>query len=433
MTKGTRVDVACVFGALGNLSDCLGRGWSIEDHYAWAVDNESELRIPLPGDDAAYAVRFQLHPLVYPDVRPVQRLTVLAGGVTLITVELTARCDVAVDLPPALTRGQTSIDLVLHHPDGIRPSDARLIDDNRVLSVCFHTATVTHGGAAPLPVALPAAAVQAVIAGNYTALQLSRIFQHLPALRGRLAVQYIDLNQPIDSAGTLRNVQVCWLQADVGRDGVRQSLRASLTESCMLLSFPTPRCNALWPFQGEDPRSVPEPGSYPHRRYAFTDRIAAWLSRLQLGADVVRVFYDSMVQAEMSGLEPALALDLETWRKLDARCDIKLVDWMGKRFRNQRLFLAPTIPAGALVRELALRLLEAAHGVGIPGAPVAAELDRLMEGYIGLREELPINPRVARHFQLAWWHEDMTYLWHDNRYSFWDYMIDYITWAPWRP
>ena len=434
---------AYVFGHVGNLVSELGRGWSVEDQYAWAVDAESELSLPLPGDDAAHAVQFDVHPLTYPDLRPSQRLTVLAGDVELAQATLTERTAVAVPLPLSLTRGQTRIDLRLLHPDGIRPSDARPVEDGRVLSLCFHAASlvvadnpVTHEPplvSRPRPPSL----LRAVIAGNYTALQLAWIYQRMPALRDHLAVHYIDVGQPLQAQADVQAVeqaQICWFQADTGPDDLRATLRERLPPSCEVVSVPTPHCNALWPFQGEDPRLVRDPVRYREGRYPFGDRIAAGLAQFNITDDVVLLIYESMVEREMPNLDVELAADIEAWRALDARCDIKLADRMAAQFRTSRLFIAPTVPGAALLRELAVRLLAwPPVREQLNPAAVVTDLDHVLEGYVGRREELPIHPRVARHFQLGWWREDMVYRWANNRYRFQEYVIDYIRWAPWRP
>ncbi len=437
------MEAAYVFGHVGNLASEFGRGWSVEDQYAWAIGAESELSLPVPGDEGAYAIRFDVHPLTYPDLRPSQRLIVLAGDVELARATLTDRTVVEVVLPPSLTRGQSRIDLTLRHPDAIRPSEARSVEDGRLLSVCFHAASLVGVGdpvtrAPPnLPRPRQPTLLRAVVAGNYTALQLAWIYQRMRALRDRLAVHYIDAGTPVQAPADVRAVeqaQICWFQADTGPDHLRAALRERLPRSCEVVTFPTPHCNALWPFQGKDARLVRDPLRYTEGRYPFGDRIAAGLAQFNITNDVVLMIYESMVEREMPNLDAALAADIEAWRAMDARCDIKLADRMAAQFRANRLFIAPTVPGAALLRELAVRLLAWPPVRGrLDPAAVVTDLDRLLEGYVGRREELPIHPRVARHFQLGWWREDIIYRWANNRYGFRDYVIDYIRWAPWRP
>jgi hypothetical protein len=66
-------------------------------------------------------------------------------------------------------------------------------------------------------------------------------------------------------------------------------------------------------------------------------------------------------------------------------------------------------------------------------AMLRQELDFLLTGYLGRREELPIHPQVAQRLGLAWWHPGMRYRWQGNRWTFEDYVLRTIRWTPWRP
>ena len=59
--------------------------------------------------------------------------------------------------------------------------------------------------------------------------------------------------------------------------------------------------------------------------------------------------------------------------------------------------------------------------------------DALLDGYVGRRMEVPVDPAVARHFGLAWWSPDTAYAWLGNRRTRAEYLSDYMRWAPWRP
>ena len=63
---------------------------------------------------------------------------------------------------------------------------------------------------------------------------------------------------------------------------------------------------------------------------------------------------------------------------------------------------------------------------------VTAELDALLEGFVPWDVELPITPRVARHFGLTWWRPDMKYRWFNNYRTQRQYTLDYIQWVRWR-
>lgn len=62
---GAYLDVAYVFGNMGNLAEGPGAGWSVEDEFAWTIGAESELTLPLPGHDKGCFLRFNVHAAVF--------------------------------------------------------------------------------------------------------------------------------------------------------------------------------------------------------------------------------------------------------------------------------------------------------------------------------------------------------------------------------
>ena len=123
------MDAAFVFGSTGNLSAALGAGWSVEETFAWAIGAESELSLPLPGDDTAYVLRFDIHPALFPPMVTRQRLMIRAGKTVLGSFELTARETIVIPLPVDLTSGAERLELTLIHPDAVRPRDHLAIDE----------------------------------------------------------------------------------------------------------------------------------------------------------------------------------------------------------------------------------------------------------------------------------------------------------------
>lgn len=438
------MESAFIFGHVGNLADSLGTGWSVEDNYAWATGYESKLTLPLPGNDKPYVVRFILHPLLNASGRASQRLVFLAGADVLGRFEIAGRRSIEFALPVALTAGQDRIELTLVHPDAMRPADFLQSTDTRWLTLCFHSVvliqeddvTIAAAEAATTASDLPTG----IIAGNYYALQLARTAAALPSVRGKIKIHYIDTHPDLaDTAHTrpenvLRSVDFCWVQFGVGRASTTKALREALPAGCLVRHFGIPEMHAFWPFLSADPRAVPEPGLYLPARYRFGDRIAAGLTHYNMADDLLYVIYEGMSEKEMPSLDALLAVDIMNWKRLDARANVKLAPYMEKAIRTERVFNAPTIPGPALLRALAERLLDIpevhAHTTR---ADIMADLDRLMEGFVGRREELPIHPKVAKHFKLAWWNPDHIYRWHANSVSFNDYIVDYIRWAAWRP
>jgi len=64
---------------------------------------------------------------------------------------------------------------------------------------------------------------------------------------------------------------------------------------------------------------------------------------------------------------------------------------------------------------------------------LAAELDFLLDGYAGERNELPVHKRVAEHFKLSWWSPDLKYRWENNLRTYRQHVLDTARWARWLP
>jgi len=426
---------AFIFGHSGNLQDALGPGWSVEDGYAWAVGAESRLTLALPGDDTTYVLRFVVHPLINPGVRDSQRAIFKVGDAILARFAIAERQAVEIPLPPALTSGVRSLELTVEHPDAMRPADFQASSDLRWLTLCFHSAGLigadeaSPAGDGPnLPVVL--------VAGGIVARQLAGIASALPNFRGRAAFRYVDTATDIGSAepgwamGAVSGAAACWLQMETGRASTIEGLGSVLLPGTAIRRFGVPHMRALWPFLSADARAVPEGDLYPSARYRFGDRIAAGIRAAGMSDDALFALYEAAGARDMPDLDALLAADVADWERLDGQSDIALAAFLKNNFRVERLFLAPSVPGPALLRALAERLL----AFPLPGGDVpAADLDTVMEGYMGPREELPVHPAVASHFGLAWWHPDLSYRWFGNRLPFRDYMLGYMRWAAWRP
>ncbi len=431
-----RVDAAFVFGSLGNLSEALGDGWSVEDNYAWAIGAESRLNLPLPGNATHYALHITLQPLVQPAILEAQRLRIESPAGVLASFSIDRRTTIELDLPIEQTRNQRRLELILYHPDAARPSEIRKSDDRRLLSLCFMSAVLSRQSDTSSADTPPQCRI--VVAGGPLAREVSEAIAALPVLRNRVACHYVNTDRGPDAVpppeDALRSAALCWEESGGNQDSAWPEWRRMLPADCTVRRFASPRITALWPFQGPDPRRVPEAVLYPTGRYPFGDRIACRLAYLQLPDDVMLLLYQSMTETEMPDLEALLDVDRASWRHLDATHDVQLADFIVENLRRYRLFFAPTIPTGEILRHVVLQL--------VAGSPVEAlcepaklrrDLDFLLTGYIGRCEELPIDPRVARRLGLAWWDPGMRYRWHSNRWTFEEYALRCIKWTPWRP
>jgi hypothetical protein len=433
-----RLEAAFVFGSLGNLSEALGDGWSVEDNYAWAVGEESRLRLPLPGGAMPCVLRLTVHPFIQAGRLDSQRLSVDTAAGPLASFSVDRRTTIELALPIELTRNNRYIELILRHPDGAQPSDFGPSDDDRLLSLCFMSGTLSRQGddaSEGLAQAVPICRV--VVAGSDLARQIAMVMNALPVVRQRVSCHFASTDKGSRAAPppmqVLQSAALCWEQSGSDEASGWSVLRSALPDDCEMRSFAAPWMSTLWPFLGADPRLTTEAGLYPAGRYRYGDRIGASLAYLQLPDDIMQLSYQSMTEKEMPDLDALLTADRTAWRRLDAMHDVKVADFIVENFRRYRLFFAPPLPTGELLRHMVLQL--------VTGSPVEAlcdpaklrqELDFLLTGYIGRREQLPIHPLVAQRLGLAWWHPGMRYHWHGNHWTFEEYALHYIRWTPWR-
>ncbi|MGD0107008.1 MAG: hypothetical protein ABSC06_23660 [Rhodopila sp.] len=439
------MDAAYIFGTSGNLPTALGAGWSVEDVFAWAIGAESELTLPLPGDDLAYVLRFDVHPAIYPPKVLYQRLVIRAGKTAIGSFEITTRETLVIPLPVGLTSGAERLGLTLIHPDATRPRDHVPIEDSRRLAVCFHSAHLAQADAdGPRLSSAPAGTglepVHGIIAGGRVAMRLCQVIAKLPCLKGRFGMRFLDLSQGLAKAAatlppeTLDTMQVCWTELNAGSPGARESLRLRSAAGCAMRTFYTPIIRSLWPFQGPDGRAAPEPGRYHPSRYPYGDRLAQALAGMNMPDDVLYLMYEMSAEQEPLELDEMFANDLRRWRAEGKKSNMALADFIERHISSSRVFVAPDREGPVLLREMVEQVLDDGLVRDVVSSEVvAAELDALLDGYVGGHEEVPVHKRVAGHFNLSWWSQDMKYRWANNQRTHRDYILDTIRWAQWRP
>ena len=430
---------------MGNLSTVLGSGWSSEDAFSWAIGGESELTLPLRGNDRVTILRFDLHPAIFPPKVPIQRLMIRAGKTVLGSFEITERQTLVIPLPVELTSGAERLQLTLIHPDAARPRDYLQVDDSRRLALCFHSASLAQPGSdsgqttsASNVVTLEP--VHGVIAGGGTAKRICEVIGKLPSLKGRFGLRFLDLAQPLDRAvrslppETLDTMQFCWLQLNEGTSGTRDPLRQKIPANCAVRTFYAPVIQSLWPFQEPDRRAVHEPGRYEPSRYPYGDRLAQAFVSMTLPDDVIYLMYEMSAEQENPDLEELFAGDLRRWRAEGRKSDMHLANFIEQNISTGRLFIAPNRVGPPLLRAMVEHILDDAMVRDIVAVETLSdELDVLLDGYAGWQEEVPIHKRVANHFKLSWWSPDMKYRWWNNLRTHREHILDTIRWVQWRP
>lgn len=429
---------------MGNLSAALGSGWSVEDGFAWAIGAESELTLPLQGDQSASVLRFDLHPALFPPKVSRQRLMIRAGKTVLGSFEVTERQTLVIPLPETLTGGATRLQLTIIHPDAVRPRDHLPVDDSRRLAICFHSASLAQAGpdaeqtsAASDGVGLET--VHGIIAGDSTARRIAEVIGKLPSLKGRFGIRFLDMSGRQEQAvarlqpEAVETAQFCWLELNAGTPATRETLRGRLAEGCLMRAYYAPMIRSLWPFQGPDSRAVQEPGRHNPSRYPYGDRLGQTLAAMNMPGDVVYLMYDMAAEQDPVDLDEIFASDLRRWRAEGRKADVDLANFIEEHLVTSRLFNSPHMIGPTLLREMVRQILNddlvrnlASH------ATLLTELDTLLDGYVGWQEDVPVHKRVARHFQLSWWSSDMKYRWINNLRTHREYTLDYIKWMQWR-
>jgi hypothetical protein len=439
------LDAAYIFGTTGNLSTALGTGWSVEDAFAWAIGAESELTLPLQGDNLDYILRFDIHPAIFPPKVARQRLMIRAGKTVIGSFEMTARQTIVMPLPTELTTGAGNLQLTLIHPDAARPRDHLPVDDSRRLALCFHSASLTRADPDGPQVSsasdrMGLEPIHGIIAGSSISQRICEVIGNLPSLKGKFGLRFVDLPKGLDNVAeslppeTLDTMQFCWTELNAGTPDTRDQLHQQIPAGCTVRTFYAPVISSLWPFQGPDDRAVAEPGRYLPSRYPYGDRLARALAAMNMPDDVLSLMYDMSAEQEPLELDELFANDLRRWRAEGKKSDIQLADFIERHISTSRVFVAPHREGPILLREMVDQVLDDGRVRDVVRPEIlSAELDALLDGYTGGQEELPVHKRVASHFNMSWWSADMKYRWMNNQRTYREYILDYIKWTQWRP
>jgi hypothetical protein len=277
-----------------------------------------------------------------------------------------------------------------------------------------------------------------VVAGFHLAHQVSILFGRMLPFRGRVAVRWLDTGQELAAIrrqlpeGWLEGVDLYFEETQAGAAATRGGVRAALPGHCDVRTFPTSSMHAFWPFLGHDDRLVPEPPLYVAGRYPDTDAVAASLANQAITDDALFDLYMEITEAAPVDLDALYAADLARWEAEDAGRDVRLAAFIDFHVRDRRLFAAPHERAAPIVIEVARQLLASPVLRQICDLETALDgLYRLTHGWRAEGRALPIHPRVARHFNLAWWSPDATYQLGANAFTFRETIVRTMRCSPW--
>lgn len=274
-----------------------------------------------------------------------------------------------------------------------------------------------------------------LIYANCQGEELQVTGQYMQCLTGHMAFKWIPLHLVNDADwettyndAFFADVATVWEQVEAGAPTPhREKLHARIPAGCPVIKFPPYSAIFLWPFSGNDPRQAADPQLYP-----WPDSIAALLANENLPDNLLFDRYMQMTAERMPDLNRRLRMDNARWRASDAVSDVKLADWVEAHFRTTSLFHTSGHITAAAIGYLMKQLLS--RTPILPGhlsRAAPAEVDLLMRFHAGQDfETVPIHPIIAQRLDLTFYDPNATWRWHSHRWTFRQYILHYIRWAP---
>lgn len=226
----------------------------------------------------------------------------------------------------------------------------------------------------------------------------------------------------------MADVVAVWEQVEAGQPTPhRLALHERLPEHCEIVRFPPLSALFLWPFSGNDPRVASDPDRYP-----WPDSVGAVLSTETLSDDALFAKYMATTTERMPDLNRRLRIDIGRWAATDALSDVKMGEWVEQNFRTTKLFHTSGHVAAAATGRLFKALMQRTRSIAPHRAQAAvADTDRLLRHHQGQDFEcVPIHPLVADALKLTWFDPNALYRWHGHEWTFRQYILHYIRWAP---
>ena len=186
------------------------------------------------------------------------------------------------------------------------------------------------------------------------------------------------------------------------------------------ITYPYPVFHPLWPFHNPDPRkhAVPEgPLDDMHSLlYSYADyHVLKMRQEGMAPADIVTAYREMDIPATLD-LDQFVNAAIEGQRLKEAVTDVKVLDFIVERFRDERMFLCLNHGSNRLMIHMADQIL-GKLGYAPLGKFVHEALCELMLPII------PIHPTIIGHFGLQWARLDMRYQVDRRRNLTWDEYI----------
>lgn len=198
-----------------------------------------------------------------------------------------------------------------------------------------------------------------------------------------------------------------------------------LAPDALRIRFPSTDSNLFWPFNCVNPYNRPEPPVYPFGRFPYGDRVIVGAIERGMSASEILDYYLNGWEEYKLDLDRLFELETARIKARDARCDVKIADFVLANFRKHRLFWTANHPTSLLLAELIERLLYASDKIQpvLQDANIEATLAAhfLPAGPLGV-VGVPVHPRIAEHYGLEWYRPDERYRsWNGRTYSYAEY------------
>ncbi len=273
-----------------------------------------------------------------------------------------------------------------------------------------------------------------MIFGNCQASHIAHVLNHVPSLADRFEFMLVmDHAPPGESAPEISQeaaaeTPLVWEQYDE-RDRVpgREELRAAISSSARTIKYPPLGIMGLWPFAWAEPRSVSEP-DFPWGRYPWGDRIAQQVVKEGVSREHAFERYMDLSSKAMPDVEALIARDRFLAELRDAKCDVKISEFIFDRVRTDHMFWTWGHTAGSLNLELMSRLLDASRDVlGELPTGFESDLQQASARFPAIGEEqVPVHPEVIERLDLTFCNRDTRWKWFSQRWTFEEYITHYI-------
>lgn len=263
-----------------------------------------------------------------------------------------------------------------------------------------------------------------VFVGNCQAEGLAYVFnRHISPYTGERAFHvaaYHDLDDA--SRATLASADVI---VDLVFDFAQRVNLADLGLDKPLIPVPYVNCNFLWPYAYEahpsnDHVEFTATGPYPVQ---LGDAYLNRLMREGVAAEDAAAQYLDLDINQKVRLDRRFEMNLALQRQRDEKTGFEVAALMERYFREEPIFLTPDHPDVRIFLHVVERCFEQ---LGVP-SPLIARLPHVLRRSFFPQEALPVHPRLAAHFGLAWANEATRYpFWLDGDFTFAEFITRYL-------